>query len=72
MFQWPVGWLVLFILGKIKVVSTPKLHDAMKTRGDEGIASSVFFSFCFSGWGETESTWYVGHCWPIVPAPDDR
>jgi hypothetical protein len=21
---------------------------------------------------ETESTWYVGHCWPIVPAPDDR
>jgi hypothetical protein len=30
----------------------------------------VFFSF--SGWGETESTWYVGHCWPVVPAPDDR
>jgi hypothetical protein len=30
----------------------------------------VFFSF--SGWGETESTWYVGHCLPIVPAPDDR
>jgi hypothetical protein len=26
----------------------------------------------FSGWGETEPTWYVGHCWPIVPAPDDR
>jgi hypothetical protein len=26
----------------------------------------------FSGWGETESSWYVGHCWPIVPAPDDR
>jgi hypothetical protein len=26
----------------------------------------------FSGWGETESTWYIGHCWPIVPAPDDR
>jgi hypothetical protein len=30
------------------------------------------FFFSFSGWGETESTWYVGHCWPIVPAPDDR
>jgi hypothetical protein len=30
------------------------------------------FSFSFSGWGETESTWYVGHSWPIVPAPDDR
>jgi hypothetical protein len=22
-------------------------------------------------WGETESTWYVGHYWPIVPALDD-
>jgi hypothetical protein len=32
----------------------------------------VFFFFSFSGWGETESTWYVGHCWHIVPAPDDR
>jgi hypothetical protein len=30
------------------------------------------FFFSFSGLGETESTWYVGHCWPIVPAPDDR
>jgi hypothetical protein len=26
----------------------------------------------YSGWGETEHTWYVGHCFPIVPAPDDR
>jgi hypothetical protein len=30
----------------------------------------IFFSI--SGWGETEYTWYVGHCWPIVLAPDDR
>jgi hypothetical protein len=22
-------------------------------------------------WSETEPTRYVGHCWPIVPAPDD-
>jgi hypothetical protein len=22
--------------------------------------------------GETESTWYCGHYWPIVPTPDDR
>jgi hypothetical protein len=29
------------------------------------------FLFSFSGSGETESTWYVGHCWLIVPAPDD-
>jgi hypothetical protein len=26
----------------------------------------------FSVKGETESTWYCGHYWPIVPAPDDR
>jgi hypothetical protein len=34
----------------------------------------MFSQFFFPGWGETdcESTWYVGHCWPIVPAPDDR
>jgi hypothetical protein len=35
------------------------------------IPEGLFF-FSFSGWGETESTWYVAHCWPIVPAPDDR
>jgi hypothetical protein len=33
---------------------------------------NVVFFFSFSGWGETESTWYVGHCWPIVPASNDR
>jgi hypothetical protein len=32
----------------------------------------TLFFFSFSRWGETESTWYVGHCWPIVPAPYDR
>jgi hypothetical protein len=36
------------------------------------VVSFSFFFFSFSGWGETESTWYVGHCWPIVPAPDNR
>jgi hypothetical protein len=36
-----------------------------------GIIPRVFL-FNFSGWGETESTWYVGHCWPTIPAPDDR
>jgi hypothetical protein len=29
----------------------------------------VFISFL--GWGETESTSYVGHYWPTVPAPGD-
>jgi hypothetical protein len=37
-----------------------------------GIQISLVFFVSFFGWGETESTWYVGHCWPIVPAPDDR
>jgi hypothetical protein len=26
----------------------------------------------FYYWGETESSWYCGHYWPVVPAPDDR
>jgi hypothetical protein len=26
----------------------------------------LLFFFSFSGWGETESTWYVGHCWRWV------
>jgi hypothetical protein len=30
------------------------------------------FFLVFFGWGETESTWYFSHCWPIVPAPDDH
>jgi hypothetical protein len=32
------------------------------------------YLFFFCGWGETdnESTLYVGHCWCIIPAPDDR
>jgi hypothetical protein len=35
--------------------------------------ASFFLSFfSFLGWGETDSTWYVGHYWPIAPAPDDR
>jgi hypothetical protein len=32
--------------------------------------SSFFFKLPWVG--ETESTWYVGHCLLIVPAPDDR
>jgi hypothetical protein len=28
--------------------------------------------FVVSLGGVRQSTWYVGHCWPIVPAPDDR
>jgi hypothetical protein len=36
------------------------------------ILGPYLFFFSFSGWDETESTWYVGHCGPIVPALDDR
>jgi hypothetical protein len=35
------------------------------------LAATFFFIFSFSGWGETESTWYGSHCWPIAPAPDE-
>jgi hypothetical protein len=39
----------------------------------QGYGGGNLVSFLiFSGCGETESTWYVRHCWPIVPAPDDR
>jgi hypothetical protein len=47
----------------------------VKGKRSSEMSKSVFFVFVFfslSGWGETESTWYVGHCWPIIPAPDDR
>jgi hypothetical protein len=44
-------------------------HGVM--RGISGCGEVVPF-FSYSGWGETESTWYIGHSWPIVPAPDDR
>jgi hypothetical protein len=37
-----------------------------------GYFATIFFFYSFSGWGETESTWYVGRCWPIAPAPNDR
>jgi hypothetical protein len=40
--------------------------------GGDTYSVGFLFFFSFPGWGETESTWYVGHCWPIVPAPDDR
>jgi hypothetical protein len=42
----------------------------------EGLSSTelvtfIIFSFCgfFFGWGETESTWYVGHCLAYCTSP---
>jgi hypothetical protein len=35
-------------------------------------ARSVLWVFSFLWWDKTGSTWYCGHYWPIVPAPDDR
>jgi hypothetical protein len=35
----------------------------------EAVVAKFFFNFL--GMGETESSWYVGHYWPIVPAPDN-
>jgi hypothetical protein len=31
-----------------------------------------FNYYYYSWWGATESAWYCGHDWPIVPTPDDR
>jgi hypothetical protein len=33
-------------------------------------ATACFFIITLN-WDETECTWYCGHYWPIVPAPDD-
>jgi hypothetical protein len=65
-----------------KILKTNKLFIyIVEVNDDDGHISckfinlpfaSFFFFFSFSGWGETESTWYVGQSWPIVPAPDDR
>jgi hypothetical protein len=53
--------------GGTRFIGRPKLRWKDRT-----IFYFFFFFFSFFGWGETESTWYVGHCWPIIPAPDDR
>jgi hypothetical protein len=34
--------------------------------------NNIYDLFLFFSWGETESTLYCCHCWPIVPAPDGR
>jgi hypothetical protein len=59
----------------IKVQIIACHSEVTNHEGRSGVVLGFFFIFfflSFSGWGETESTWYVGHCWPIVPAPDDR
>jgi hypothetical protein len=33
--------------------------------------NEVLFSFIIVSGVRLESTWYCGHYWPIVPAPDD-
>jgi hypothetical protein len=37
-----------------------------------GIRLFIIIFIILSGVSETESTWYCGHYWPIVPVPDDR
>jgi hypothetical protein len=41
-------------------------------RRDSVFAVTVYLFFLLLLVGETESTWYCGHYWSIVPAPDDR
>jgi hypothetical protein len=59
----------------LKVTDGTKTHRQMMFAGYHRYKcspSAVLVLFSFSGWGETEFTWYVGHCYAIVPAPDDR
>jgi hypothetical protein len=53
------------------VITSGLRHGVLNEERRKEVPPEVFF-FSFFEWGETESTWYVGHCWPIVPAPDDR
>jgi hypothetical protein len=54
----------------------PSYHNLAHSclAGTDNLVSNTIWSlnfFNFSGWGQTESTWCVGHHWPIVAAPDD-
>jgi hypothetical protein len=44
--------------------------DRISVQTAPKIFLTLVFFLSFLGWGETESTWYVGHFWPTVPAPD--
>jgi hypothetical protein len=50
-------------------VPRSQLYKLNRNKTWFGIVSTCF---SFSAWGETGSTWYVSHCWPIVPAQDGR
>jgi hypothetical protein len=62
-------------------------HHCVQTGYSDPIVGYRFFYYYYSQWcsladykprslvfsfSETESTWYCGHYWPIVPVPDDR
>jgi hypothetical protein len=51
------------------VLSHVHYHSATSELADANSVRGFFFNFI--GWGEIESTWYCGHYWPILPAPDD-
>jgi hypothetical protein len=46
---------------------------AARLAAQEGLTSVIIIIIIiiFYYWGETESTWYCRHYWPIVPTPDD-
>jgi hypothetical protein len=69
----PAGVVVMCVYGAATEGTSwsPELQPTNTTQEESRLTLSKG-TFSFSGWGETEPTWYVGHCWPIVPAPDDR
>jgi hypothetical protein len=75
----PVGWLVVAMMwwwGNVwkEVGSAADVPHYVfcDLKYSVKLYLNVVFFFSFSGWGETESTWYVGHCCSIVPATDHR
>jgi hypothetical protein len=65
--DWPsvAMWLTLKLCDSVLVYIRQVLKRFRKHLGS-GRSALLFW------WGETESTSYCGHYWPIVPAPDHR
>jgi hypothetical protein len=72
-----LSWMLSWRIGSMWNKRSIKLRVVHRTIGRTSalkpkLCTGVVVSFSFSGWSETESTWYVGHCCPIIPASDDR
>jgi hypothetical protein len=62
----PCSLVQVYMFGRI--VLSPSSGSKSRSWCCSLLASSTFF-FCFLGWGETESTWYCGHCLAYCTSP---